>query len=126
MKTLDTVAFVLAVALSHNAIAQDLDVQVQSDPAAGIATYDFNFSGPPQGAAFLFVSMLQANPIHYPGVLGNLVIDPMLALPCIFRWVDFCSFGKAHRNCYVYEATADPFLDAMGQVLTRAVLITGR
>ena len=62
------------------AAAQDFDVQVQVDPRAGTATYDFHFNGPPRGSAVLWGGYgLLANPVQLPG-MGLLYLDPALSL----------------------------------------------
>lgn len=80
MTNLKTISFLFAAAAGTNLIAQDLDAQVVQDPNAGLAIYTATVQGPPGGLAFPFVSFLQTNPIPFPNVFGNLLIDPGLSL----------------------------------------------
>ncbi len=75
-RTIRTLSFLLTIGLSVNSLsAQDFTANVQQDPKAGTATYDFHFQGPPNGAAGLFLgTQLIPLPLPIPG--GQLLIDP--------------------------------------------------
>lgn len=83
MNPLRTAPFALATLLATAAApAQDLDGQVVRDPNAGLATYTFQFDGPPRGCAYLFVSpWLLPSPFQVGGIHNPLFINPILGLP---------------------------------------------
>ncbi len=67
---------VALVALAGAAGAQDLDADVQRDPAADLAIYTLHVDGPPGGSAFLFGGLSIVPPYQFPSVLFPLYIDP--------------------------------------------------
>lgn len=70
------IALLIIALLTSTLAAQNFDGQVTQDPKAGLAIYDFHFSGPPNGHAILFTSLgLGPFPIQI-GQIGPLYLDP--------------------------------------------------
>lgn len=86
MNKLTTFSFLLtaAASLSQALAAQDLTADVVRDPSSNTVTYTIDLDGPPRGLAFPFVSLLQGPPQFFPGVLGPLLVDPILIVPMGF------------------------------------------
>lgn len=69
----------LSTVLAASTAAQTLDVGVVPDPNAGLATYDFRFSGPPNGQAWVGASLRTTPfPVPVPPISGALMIDPSM------------------------------------------------
>lgn len=78
-------AMLAALILTNEPVAaQDFDVQVQRDPKANMAIYDFHFQGPPRGHGWMFVSpLIQLPPLPLPGNIGPLFLNPGAFFPVL-------------------------------------------
>jgi hypothetical protein len=72
----------VATSLSLAATTQDLQGSVTIDRNAGLATYRFDITGPPNGTGFTLASLLLApQPIQIQPALNLLFLDPFLGGP---------------------------------------------
>lgn len=103
----------LALLLAAPLAAQDLAVEVQTDPQAGLATYTVRLDGPPGGGtALLFASLLPGladPPFALPGLLGEVYLNPLLAVSVGNITLD--PFGQGQWNVQL------PYLSSSDQPL---------
>lgn len=63
------------------ATSQSLEIEASIDPYVDIVMYELLVSGPPLGQAYVFASLRQGDPMWFPGIHGELLIDPGFAMP---------------------------------------------
>ena len=61
--------------------SQDLEMNAFIDPGMGAAFYDLDVYGSPLGSAYCFASLRQSDPILFPSIQGELLIDAAFAVP---------------------------------------------